>query len=436
MLTESADLLLLILCLFLSCLYSGSESALLSIPADRVNQLVAEGSRKGLALKFMADHPSDVLTTILVGNNLVNTFAASLTTVMASRFFGDDRMAITVGITTILILVFGEILPKTFARNHGERFAIPIIYFLKVNYFLMYPVVKVFSLVINAILGDNAKLITRRITKDDIEFYVSRAEKEKTMDSKQIDLLSSILEFPKIKVKDIMIPRNKVLVIDNEFTYKQIIDLIRQEAHSRYPVVDGDLDKTIGTLHVKDLVYLEKVEHFKIEKYVKSPFFVYEHMKIQAVFDHMKRKKVHMALVKDETGLVVGIITLEDIIEEIVGQIQDEHDDEEQEEVHLTTPEEGVVVEASTSLRDLANDYEIKIPLSDNYSTLAGFLLDMLGNNFPKKGNIIIAEGYSFELRKVHNNEIEEVKILDVEGEKHIYNKNPDEEDIGNGKSG
>lgn len=427
MLTESADLFLLIFCLFLSCLYSGSESALLSIPADRLNQLVEEGTRKGQALKFMADHPSDVLTTILVGNNLVNTLVASLTTMMASKFFGDDRIAVTVGITTILILVFGEILPKTFARNHGERFAIPIIYFLKINYFLMYPVVKIFSFIINLILGENAKLITRRITKDDIEFYVSRAEKEKTMDSKQIDLLSSILEFPKIKVKDIMVPRNKVLVIDNEFSYKQIIDLIRQEAHSRYPVVDGDLDKTLGTLHVKDLVYLEKVEHFKIEKYLKSPFFVYEHMKIQAVFDHMKRKKVHMALVKDETGLVVGIITLEDIIEEIVGQIQDEHDEEEQEDIKLTSPEEGVIVEASLTLRDLANDYDIKIPLSDNYSTLAGFLLDMLGNNFPKKGNIIIAEGYSFELRRVHNNQIEEVKILDVEGEKHIYNKNQED---------
>jgi CBS domain containing-hemolysin-like protein len=176
-------------------------------------------------------------------------------------------------------------------------------------------------------------------------------------------------------------------------------------------------------LHVKDLVYVEKTDQFDIRKYVKAPFFVYEHMKLQAVFDHMKRKKVHMALVKDETGLVVGMITMEDILEEIVGQIQDEHDDETP-EVTLTSSEEGIIVDAQISLRDLYNDYEIEIPLNDNYSTLAGFLLEMLGNNFPKKGNIIVSEGYSFELRKVSNNEIKEVKILAVDGETHIFNKN------------
>lgn len=424
MLVEFSESFLFIVCLFFSFLYSGSESALLSIPSDRVHQLIEDGDKKGHALKFMVDHPTEILTTILVGNNLVNTFAASLMTIIARRYFGDNLMALTVGITTILILIFGEIIPKTLARNFGEKFAIPIMYFLRVNYFVFYPVIKFLSKIIHLVLGENAKIITRSVTKDDIEFYVQKAEKEKTIDSKQIDLLASILEFPKIKVKDIMVVRNKVKLIEKDSSFKQILDIVREEVHSRFPVCeDGDLDKTIGFLHVKDLVYLERVEHFKIEKYLKNAFFVYEHMKIQSVFDHMKRKKLHMALVKDETGLVVGIITLEDIIEEIVGQIQDEHDDEENEEPKLSSPEEGIVIDATISLRELYNDYEIEIPLSDNYSTVAGFLLEMLGNNFPKKGNIIVAHGFSFELRKVLNNEIKEVKILDVDGEKHIFSK-------------
>jgi putative hemolysin len=409
-------------------MFSGSESALLAINSDRIAQLVEDNDKRGLALKFWADRPSDVLTTILIGNNLVNTIIASLTTVIAKKAFNEDVIAISVGVATVIILVFGEILPKTVGRNQGERFAIPIINFIKFSYYLLFPIVKIFSFFINMILGENAKLTSRVVTKDDIEFYINKAEKEKSIDSKQIDLLASILEFPKIRVKDIMIPRNKVLTVDNEDGFRKIIEFIRTEAHSRYPVIDGELDKCLGILHVKNLVYVDKVEHFKIEKYLKPPFYVYEHMKIQSVFDHMKRKKVHMALVKDETGIVVGMITLEDIIEEIVGQIQDEHDDEAP-EVDLTTSEEGVLVDAQVSLRDLANDYSIELPLSENYATLAGFLLEMLGNNFPKKGNIIIAEGYSFELKKVANNEIKEVKILSVDGETHVYNRNDDDEE-------
>lgn len=423
MYTQSAEVLFLILCLVLSCLFSGSESALLAMSPDRIHQLIEEKSNKGMALKFWADRPSDVLTTILVGNNFVNTIIATLTGIIAQKIFNSDVVALSVVIATIIILIFGEILPKTFARSQGERFAIPIIYFIKVSYYILFPVVKIFALIINTILGDNAKMVSRSITKNDLEFFISKAEKEKSIDSKQIDLLSSILEFPRIKVKDVMVVRNKVLTLDNESTFKQTIEFIKQEAHSRYPVIDGDLDKCMGILHVKDLVYVERAEHFTMEKYVKPPFFVYEHMKLQAVFDHMKRKKVHMALVKDETGLVVGMITLEDILEEIVGQIQDEHDDESP-EIQLTSPEEGVVVDGSISLRDLGHDYEIEIPLNDNYSTLAGFLLEMLGNNFPKKGNIIISDGYSFELRKVVSNEIKEVKILAVDGETHLFNKN------------
>ena len=168
----------------------------------------------------------------------------------------------------------------------------------------------------------------------------------------------------------------------------------------------------------------EEKEKFRIQNFIKEPFFVYEHMKIQAVFDYMNRKKVHLALVKDENGLVVGIVTLEDIVEEILGEIHDEHDTEEAREVKEDGPREaGALIEGSLSLRELYADFDIKIPLNDNYSTVAGFLLDMLGNNFPKQGQIVVWQGLSFELQEVKNNQIEKVRIKDVDGEKHIYRK-------------
>ncbi len=418
---ELIEVIYLSVSLILSGFFSGAEAALLSISVDRMKQLIDRGGPKARALEFISQRPNEILTTILVWNNLVNIFAASLTTAIAQRFFDEKAIAYSVGITTFLILIFGEIMPKTLARSRAEAFALPIIRILQAFYFISFPIITAVTFVIERVLGKNAQVRGRLVSKTDIEYLVERAEKEKTIDSKQIDLLNSILEFPTIKVKDIMVPRQDVCGISNDTSYQKVIEIIRAEGHSRYPVYTEDLDSTIGFLHVKNLSFVndEERDNFDVMNYLRPTFFVYEHMKIQAVFDHMNRKKVHLALVKDENGLVVGIVTLEDIMEEIFGEIQDEHDEEEdvvpEGEVEKLF-EEGVIVEATTSLRDLYTDYDINIALNDNYSTIAGFILDKLGNSFPSQGNIIFWEGYTFELTKVDDHEIFEVKIKNTSG--------------------
>lgn len=408
--------------LIFSAFFSGAEAALISIPAKRVKQLIEDGGSSAKAFEFLADKPGDILTTILIGNNFVNIFTASLATTIAQRYF-DDAISYSVGVTTILILIFGEIIPKTFARSTAEKIAVPLIRILQVLYILMFPIVKVFMIVIEAVLGKNAQLTEKLVTQDDIEFMVNEAEKENSIDSKQIDLLNSILEFPTIKVKDIMVSRSNVHAIKFDQSFDEIVSFMKEVSHSRYPVYEEDLDSILGFVHVKDLAFLsdEKEKNFNIRDYVNEAFFVYEHMKIQAVFDHMNKKKVHLALVKDENGLVVGIVTLEDIMEEIFGEIVDEHDEEEDAlSLKPNFLDEGLEVSGAITLRDLYNDYDIKIPLNDNYSTLRGFLLDMLGNNFPKEGNVLFWEGLSFKLLKVLESEIEEVKIESTDGEKYI----------------
>ncbi len=430
---ETYELVALFICLIGSAFYSGSEAVLLSIGIDRAKQLMDEGGHHQKAMDFMANKPNEILTTILVGNNLVNVLAASLATTISARTFKSDALGISVGITTILILFFGEIIPKTFARAHAERLSTSVIRILQANYYLLYPLISSVTWFIQKILGNSSHISGRLITKDDIEYMVNRAEKEKTMDSKQIGLLNSILEFPTIKVKDIMIQRSKVKFIQKNDSFDDIIKMIKNDNHSRYPVCNETLDDIVGFLHVKDLSYVqfEDRNNFQVSKHLKKPFFVYEHMKIQAVFDHMNKKKVHLALIKDENGLIVGIITLEDIIEEIFGEIQDEHDTEEdidQSNVKHNL-EEGVVVDGGIQIRDLYTDYDIKIPLNDNFSTLTGFILDMLGNNFPEEGQIIVWQGLSFELSKVVNFEIVKIKITDVDGEKHLFSKSDAEND-------
>jgi putative hemolysin len=400
---------------------------LLSIGADRARQLIEEGGPKGKAMAFMILRPSELLSTILVGNSIANILAGSLTTSLTAAYTGSNIVGLALGATTIIIIIFGEILPKTVGRNHAEKFSVIAIRSLQVLFYLLYPAIKSIVWFINTILGDNAEVTGRMVTRDDIEFMISKAEKEKTMDSKQIDLLSSILEFPMIKVKDIMISRTRVNYIQHKWGFLEMMAYARETGNSRYPVCDGELENIVGFLHVKDLAFVsdEEKANFKIDKLLKPPFFVYEHMKIQSVFDHMNRKKVHLALVKDENGTVVGIVTLEDIIEEIFGEINDEHDDVEENEKHLEEAnlQDGIVVDGDISLRELYSDYDIKIPLNDNYSTLSGFLLDMLGNTFPEQDQMIVWEGLSFDLEVVEDSVIKQVRIKDVGGEKHIFSK-------------
>jgi len=433
------EIVSLVACFLASGFFSGSEAVLMSLNIDRARQLMDEGGAKSKAMTFMVEKPNELLSTILVGNNIVNILAASLTTTMSARYFKSDAVGFSVGITTIVILIFGEIIPKAFGRNHAEKFSFFVIQTLRMMYYLLYPGIKVLVWIIHAVLGNNANLAGKMVTKDDIEYMITRAEEQQSMDSKQLDLLNSILEFPTIKVKDIMIPRNKIKLLKVDSSYQEVIDHAKEDVHSRYPVIDGDLESAVGVLLVKDMAFLsdEEKANFNLRHYIKEPFLVYDHMKIQAVFDYMNRKKAHMALIRNESGLIVGLVTLEDIVEEILGDIVDEHDDLDDIEA---APEEfmakeGIVVEGSMSLRELYNDYDIKIPLNDNYSTLAGFILDMLGNNFPEDGQIIVWEGYSFELEKVIDYEIKEVRIRDISGERHIQNKREPEEEPAREKS-
>lgn len=423
----SFQILALLFCFFAAAFFSAAEAALLSIGADRARQLIEEGGAKGKAMAFMILRPSELLATILVGNNIANILSGALTTAITADYTGSPIVGIALGITTMIVIVFGELLPKTLGRTYAEEFSVVVIRSLQVLFYICYPVIKTLVWFINTILGDSAEYTGRMVTRDDIEFMINKAEKEKTIDSKQIDLLSSILEFPTIKVKDIMIPRTRVNYLQSSWKFDDILKHIKETENSRYPVCNGELENIIGFLHVKDLAFLNESDkkNLKIEKLLKAPFFVYEHMKIQSVFDHMNRKKVHLALVKDENGTVVGIVTLEDIIEEIFGEIHDEHDDVEEIEQHLDAANlvDGIVVDGDISLRELYQDYDIKIPLNDNYSTLAGFILDMLGNTFPEQGQIIVWEGLSFDLVTVEEYVIKEVRIKDVDGEKHFISK-------------
>ncbi len=422
------EILILLVCLVLSGFFSGAEAALMSLPHEKAKQRADEHGLDSRVMRKWLETPNDILTTILVGNNFVNILLASMAASITERYFDNDALAISVGVTTVMILLFGEIMPKTVGRGRVEKLAPYCLIILIGLYYALYPIIKLFVKIIQLVLGDRANVAGRAVSMADIEVMVEMAEEERSMDTKQIDLLNSILEFPSIKVKDVMVPRTSIEGIQKDASFGDVIKLVREVAHSRYPVYKEDLDDVLGFLHVKDLAFssAEEQKNFDVTRYLKPPFFVYEHMKIPAVFDHMNRKKVHLALVKDENGIVVGMLTLEDIMEEIFGEIHDEHDDEE-DLIPGVESAEGVLVPSTISLRDLYNEFDIEIPLNDNYSTLNGFLMDQLGNSFPKKGAMIIWDGFSFELLRVKNYEIKEVRIKSTSGS-HIRDTSPKDE--------
>ncbi len=415
------DIALFVLGLIGSAFFSGSEAILMTISHDRAKQLIEDDEKKFKGLKFLINKPNELLTTILIGNNLVNVFLGALTTTIAMKLFKSNVIAIATGVTTTLILIFGEVFPKTFARSSAEKLVKPVLFILKFFYYLFSPAVFLVTFLLETLLGKNAQISGRLITQNDIEYMVNQAEEEKSIDSKQIDMLNSVLEFPMIKVRDAMVPRTQVNGIKINSTFEEVIAAVKEHAHTRYPIFEDSLDSPVGFLHVKDLAFVDQDERgrFDLKNYTKDPFYVYESMKIQSVFDHMNKNKVHLALVKDESGLVVGIITLEDIMEEIFGEILDEHDNEEDDlpnANHIIGPD-GLTVSGVISLRDLYNEYDIKIPLNDNYSTLTGFILDMLEDVFPKQGQVILWENFSFELEKVTNSNIEKIIIKSLDGQ-------------------
>jgi len=410
------DGLMFLLCLAASTFFSGSEAVLMSLVPERTKQLSNQKGPYASLFNYLSTRQNELLVTILIGNNVANIGAASLSATMAAQIFDNRALGISIGITTILILFVGEIIPKTVARNHSESLIVPVLRILQSLNFLLTPLIWAVMFIIKKMLGPLAVVSGRLITQSDIEYLVERAEEDKTIDSKQIELLNSILEFPTIKVKDIMIPRSKIKFLKKEAPFEEVMQLVGTDLHTRYPVCEGELETILGFIHVKDLAFIrgKNKETFSLEKIVKRPFFVYEQMKIQAVFDYMNREKVHMAFIKDETGLIVGLITLEDIIEEILGDIIDEHDDEE--DINLNSSQKidwtkGILLDADISIRELDSEYNLELPLSDSYSTFAGFLLSQLEDDLCVEGKLIEWNDLIFELKEVEESQIKKVFI-------------------------
>ncbi|HNQ54258.1 MAG TPA: hemolysin family protein [Methanothrix sp.] len=412
----SINALLALFCLLLcfSAFFSASETALMSLSKIRLIHMVEEKTRGASIIKDLRDNPSKMLGTILVGNNIVNIGASSIATVLAIEYFGDTGAGIATGITTILVLIFGEITPKSLAAQKSERVSLIVARPIFILTYLLNPIVFVFTQIAGLfmrLLGfqSNANLPT--ITEDELKSMVNLGEEEGVIEDHEKTMICNVFDFADQLVKDVMIQRMDIIAIDMNASYDEIIKIIKNEQYSRYPIYSKRIDNIVGILNVKELVYRDPEEIFDIKKFVKKPYYTFEFTNTSELFNEMKKRRTHMAIVLDEYGGTAGIVTIEDLVEEIVGEISDEYDMHTQE---IETIREGeYIVDGSTRIEELNELIGTEIE-SEHYDSIGGFVIELMGR-LPRQGESVEHMGTKFIIESMERNRIRKIRVLMTE---------------------
>jgi len=414
------------ICVILSGVFSGSETALTSLGELKVRHMIEE-NKKAKPLILWVEHPNKVLNTILIGNNIVNILGSVLATDFSAKLFGDSRIAAVTGVMTLLVLFFGEITPKTFAKHNAEALAPYVIRILRVPYLLFFP----FSFGINKLVkamiiisGGKLDKSNHRITEDELEFYISESEKEGIIENGKSRMLQNIFDISDIYVKEVMVPRTDMVAIDITNPLESYIDKILASEFSRIPVYEEHIDKIIGILYVKDLLRFVKEDQtdFDIRKVLRKPFFVPETKKIDAMLGEFQKSRNHMAVVIDEYGGVDGIVTLEDILEEIVGEIWDEYDTEEHEVTEVS--HDTFIVDVRMDIDDFCEKFELcKTNEMEEYETVGGLVFD-IAEKIPDVGEQYKYENYIFKILNKHERRLDKVELRRIEKEPEQQQEN------------
>lgn len=414
---------ILVLLLLLSSLVSGSETAFFSLSAQQIEALAESDKKRDKLIARLLRKPKRLLANILIFNNLVNIAIVTLSTFVMWTFFGTDHptgiiVAVTTSIITLSIVLFGEVIPKIYANQKNIEFARVTIYILNFADTLFTPVAFLLMKISN--------LVERRVEKkgyhisvDDLNHALDiTTENESTAEEREI--LKGIVNFGTITVKQVMRSRVDITAFDEKMDFHQAMDKINKSGYSRLPVYKDTIDKITGILYIKDLLqYIDEDEDFKWQHLLHSPFFVPESKKINDLLKNFQERRVHMAIVVDEYGGTSGLVTLEDIIEEIVGEINDEFDDEEIEYTKLD--KNTYVFEGKTSLTDtikiLDEKSDIFDPAKGESESLGGMLLE-LNEGMPKTGDKITFDKFEFLVESVSSKRIKRVRLT-VNEEEH-----------------
>jgi len=382
--------------------------------------LSQEGNKRAEKLLKLLENTQELLATILIANNVVNILIASLATKIALNYVKNYGISIATGISTFFIVIFGEMIPKTLGLKYKERFALTFFYLFYPIYVILRPITKIFLIFSNIfyhVIGKTSETISPFSTIEEFITLVNIGEKEGIIEKEEKEFINNIMEFTDTEVHEVMVPRIDMICVKSDDTLETAWKKIIEEGHSRLPVYEGSIDNIIGIVHAKDVLkaLADKNPNKKLKDIVREVLYVPENTKINELFKEMRRRKVHMAIVVDEYGGTAGLVTLEDLLEELVGEIEDEYDKEEK--MFSFVDSNNLIVDAKMNIYELNEILEEKwkerLPETE-YDTVGGLVLDVLGR-VPEKGEEIDIGNFKLKVESMKGQRIEKIKITYIE---------------------
>lgn len=410
--SDTYQIIILLILLALSAFFSSNETALMSVNKIRLRSLADEGNKRAaMALDILENQTPKLLSAILIGNNIVNISASSLATTLAYSFGGYMVSIVTV-ILTVLILIFGEITPKNYATINAEKITLRYIPVFKFLMNIMTPVIfiiNLFSRGVMRLMRVDPDAASKAMTEEELRTIVDVSHEDGVIESDEKEMIYNVFDLGDATAKDIMVPRVHVTFADVESTYDELIEIFREDKFTRLPVYKDSQNNIVGIINMKDLLLYDKNEEFVIDRFLRKPHFTYETKSISDLLVEMKDSTFNIAIVLDEYGDMAGLITLEDILEEIVGEIHDEYDEKEDELVQKISDRE-YIIEGSMHLDDVNDHLNTELD-SEDYDSLGGFIIEHL-DRLPVAGDEVVTDdGIRLVVEKLDKNRIEKVHV-------------------------
>ena len=423
------QVVILVILLGLSAFFSSAETALTTVNKIKMRSLADDGNKRAKVVLKLTDNAGKMLSAILIGNNIVNLSASSLTTTIAIGFGADIAVAIATGIITVLILIFGEIAPKTVATINSEKLSLVYAYPIQFIMLVLTPIsflINILARIILFILRVDPNAKPDAMTEDELRTIVEVSHESGVIEEEEREMINNVFDLGDAKAKDVMVPRVNVVFANVESSYEELIDIFREHKFTRLPVYEETTDNVIGTINMKDLLLYNHKEDFHIREVLREAYFTYEHKVVSELLVEMREASYNIAIVLDEYGETAGLITLEDILEEIVGEIHDEYDEYEEDELLTRINDFEYILEGSISLDDLDDRLELKLE-SEEYDSLGGFIIENLDRH-PEVGDEITTEkGLRLVVDSLDKNRVEKVHIFIPED---FYLEDDEDEEI------
>ena len=410
---DLADIGILILLLVLSAFFSSAETALTAVNEIRIKALADEGDKRAATVLQVLEQRPKMLSAILIGNNIVNLSASAMTATLAMRLWGDAFVAVATAVLTILLLIFGEITPKTFATVRAEKISLRFAGLVRLLMTLLTPVI----FIVNAISGFLLRIMgidptqKAQMTEQELRTLVEVSEKDGVIEDDELQMINNVVDLDDTCAREIMIPRVDMKTVPVDATYDDLIAAFRRHRYTRLPVYEDQIDNIVGILNMKDLL-VTTPETFDLRKMMREPYFAYETKSISDLLDEMRRGSISIVIVLDEYGATSGLLTLEDVLEEIVGDIRDEYRGRDHEEIQELIPGRKYSVLGGAALDDVNEATGLHLE-SENYDSIGGYIIEHSEDNIPKVGEFVDEpDGVRLIVDTVRRNRIIRVIIL------------------------